>query len=106
MNLTVTTPDLFDICANRHRGDRESIAARERVSVERDRSTVLNLIAGAPNGMTLDEIAVALQRSPNCLSGRVTELRANGLIVASGERRETRTGCKAKVWRVKGAHGS
>lgn len=95
--------DLFstkrDICANRHRGDRESQQAFERVDTERDRAVVLEIIQeqGA-NGATLDEISAKLDRPPNCLSGRITELKTSGLIRPSGSRRPTRTGSMAKVY--------
>jgi hypothetical protein len=47
---------------------------------------------------TSDHICVRLNRLPNQISGRFTELKNMGYIYDIGLRRKTRTGCIAKVW--------
>ena len=95
-----------DITQNKHGGDPESIAANKRVNKVLDRTVVLNLITDAgAQGLTLDEISERLDRPPNVISGRITELKERGLIAASDARRKTRTGSLAKVYVLPGLHG-
>ena len=102
-----TPPDLFiknkeeDVCASRHGGAETSVQADGAVKKERDRQLIYGYIKEAGSyGHTLDELSVLLDRAPNRLSGRLTELRMRGKIVATGLTRKTRTGCKARVYRA------
>jgi DNA-binding transcriptional ArsR family regulator len=63
-----------------------------------DLAAVLSLIT--EQSRTLDEIACIMGKTPNAISGRITSLADAGLIEDSGERRPTRTGAKARVWRA------
>jgi Fic family protein len=51
-------------------------------------------------GLTCDEIEQILDMKHQTVSARILELRRKGLIEDSGERRKTRSGRKAVVWRV------
>lgn len=91
------SPD--DVCRNRHGGDRESEAANRRVNKTKDKALIHNLIkATQQEGITLDELSILLKRAPNQISGRISELKRDGFVIANGQRRETRTGSTAKVY--------
>ena len=94
-----------DICAGRHQGNAESEAAFQDLlpTLTRQRHTIFKLIhqsGGA--GLTVHEAAAALEKTPNAVSGRFTELKAAGLIIKHG-RRATPTGSSAGVYRVASA---
>lgn len=90
-----------DICANRHRGSDMSILANERVDKSSDRELIYGYVREAGlYGHTLDELAVILCRDANRISGRLTELRKAGRIIASPDTRKTRTGSWAHVYVV------
>lgn len=51
--------------------------------------------------MTLFEVAAAMQIEPHRISGRITELKRDGLIQRTGDRRQNpATGCSAEVLRL------
>jgi predicted ArsR family transcriptional regulator len=54
------------------------------------------------SGITTDEISNLFGKPPNAISGRLTELKKDGLIVATDRRRKTRTGRYARVFVVAG----
>ena len=88
-----------DVCANRHGRVDTSVAADKRVQKERDRHLILGYIkASRDYGITLDEMCIVLERKPNEISGRFSELRNQEQIVATSRRRVTRTGATARVW--------
>lgn len=88
-----------DICANRHGGADTSVAADARVQKAKDRELIYRLVDQAGLwGITLDELSVRLQRTPNTISGRLTELRVAGRITGNGLTRPTRTGSAARVY--------
>ena len=88
-----------DICANRHGGVDTSVQADSRVKKEHDRRLILGYVqASREYGITLDEACVVLERNPNEISGRFTELAKDSLIIATNMRRLTRTGSPARVW--------
>lgn len=88
-----------DICYNRHGGAETSIEANKRVRKERDRELIYGYIKSAGSfGHTLDELCVLLQRTPNQISGRLTELRVKGRILTSDRTRPTRAGVQARVY--------
>lgn len=63
----------------------------------------LVMIALRDRPMTADEIAERLGRSPLSIRPRVSELRALGRIVATGERRRNASGMSAAVWALAGS---
>lgn len=90
-----------DICRNKHGGIDTSVEANAAVRKARDRELIYGYIKESKHyGHTLDELSVLLNRPPNAISGRITELKAIGKIVASDRRRATRTGCNARVYTI------
>ena len=90
-----------DICQNRHRGADTSVLADKQVSKAKDRALVLGYIRAAGSfGHTLDEISILLDRPVNRISGRFTELRRDGQIIALETRRQTRAKSWARVYVV------
>jgi len=59
------------------------------------------VVHGRQIGWTCDEIETELGASHQTVSPRVYELARSGAIVDSGERRKTKTGRKATVWKKK-----
>lgn len=89
----------LDICARKHGGAETSVEADKAVRKEKDRELIYGYIAAAKSyGHTLDELSILLDRPPNAISGRLTELRVAGRIVISDLTRKTRTGSKARVY--------
>lgn len=98
--MSESDPDLFDICANRHRGNEESVQANQDTSriKSRQRERVLDEIRLAGSrGCSVDELAARFDTNPNNLSGRFSELKKLGLIFKIGTR-PTRTGSSAGVY--------
>jgi hypothetical protein len=97
-------PRLGDVCANRHRGAPGSVAANAIAEPHKaaSRTEVYTEIRRAgTHGMTVDEIAVKLGKTPNQISPRVTELRSakyGQLVRSNGRTRTTRTRSPAAVW--------
>lgn len=88
-----------DICAGRHGGAETSVEANKAVRKEKDRELIYGYIQEARHyGHTLDELSVLLDRPPNAISGRLTELRVAGMICISDLTRKTRTGSRARVY--------
>lgn len=98
MTATASLGPLFDICANRHGGNAQSIQANRRAAKAIQTVCIVGLLTDKP--MTLDECAEAMEVAPNRISGRFTELKAAGSIEKIGTR-PTRTGSPAAVWRMK-----
>lgn len=99
--------ELNDVCAGRHGLVETSMEANVTVKKEADRKLILGYITAAKAyGMTLDELSLQLNRPPNQISGRLTELCIAGQITLSGEKRPTRTGCNGRVYVVAGSSGS
>jgi hypothetical protein len=59
---------------------------------------VMEVLRSMPNGGTIDEVAAAMNKTPNQVSGRFSELRKLGAIWTQGEKRPTREGNPAVVW--------
>jgi predicted ArsR family transcriptional regulator len=93
----MSEPDLFDICARKHGGNPESQEANRRVSQskENDRMKILEHLKVNP--MTVDEVAMYWDTTPNAVSGRFSELKKMGLIKKVGTR-PTRSGSPAGVY--------
>lgn len=90
-----------DPTQNFHHGDRESIAAHD--SLKPDKQRLRALVVGyvkSAGGATSDEVEEALGLAHQTVSARLTEAKALGLVVDSGERRKTRSGRQAKVLKV------
>lgn len=83
--LTGLTMD--DICINRHQGNEQSITANQRANKELDRQTVLNFIVKHGRGYS-KQIARYMGKPLNCISGRISELKADEVIEDTGDRAE------------------
>lgn len=100
---SIKLKELNDVCAGRHGLADTSVEANKKVQKTKDQELIYGYIYSAGKfGHTLDELSIMLHRNPNALSGRLTELVRAGRIVVSEERRLTRAGCKARVYRVQG----
>jgi len=78
-------------------------AERAEPRAETQRALVFRTImVGRPGlvGMTDDEIHAALDMNPSTLRPRRIELQNRGLVEDSGEKRRTRSGRWATVWRA------
>lgn len=94
-----------DVCRNRHGGAETSIIANKKVQKSKDRELIYGYIKMAGRfGHTCDELAIMLNRMPNAISGRLTELRIAGRIIISDERRLTRTYSRARVYLTCDSH--
>lgn len=88
-----------DVCYARHGGAETSTLANRRVQKTRDRELIYGYIKSAGKfGHTCDELSIMLHKTPNAVSGRLTELRMKGRIVTSDQTRLTRTYSKARVY--------
>lgn len=90
-----------DITAGRHGGNRESTEAH--LSVKEHAGALRILVVRfiyrqKALGATCDEVERALMLSHQTASARITEAKARAEIIASGERRTTRSGRKAAVY--------
>lgn len=96
-----------DICARRHRGNRESVAANGVTNKLKDRARILARFERLGNaGATCDDIELLLGMSHQTASARMAELKRDGVLVLKPlrggnlfeyERRLTRTGATAAV---------
>lgn len=86
-----------DICANRHGGDAESVAANARTNKERDEAKILELLR-MWGDFTCQEASEFLEMPYTTASARFSELKSAGLIEPT-TRRKTRSGCTAMAWR-------
>lgn len=95
--------DRQDITQNRHRGNPESVKAHNRIapSKESSRQKVYEYaLSCGERGVTTDEVAARFDTTPNAISGRLTELKALGLLVRTEVCRKTNSGCSARVFRA------
>ena len=85
--ISNSDPDLFDICAGRHRGNPESETANDRVAGKKgaDRHRVL-MECRRRGGVTCKELSDEWGVGMNQISGRFTELKRLGLIKKVGVR--------------------
>lgn len=90
-----------DVCENRHGGNPESIEAFHTTpseTRERQRKAIRKMaLAACSYGITTDEIAQHLSVPPNSVSGRLSEMKRDGLLVETAHRRKTRMGKMARV---------
>lgn len=90
----------IDPSARKHGGNQNSKEAFESIcsTLPESREKILRQIRIARSkGRTVDELSAIFDRPPNAISGRVTELRNEGLISAIGTRK-TRSGVSATVY--------
>ena len=78
--------ELFDITARRHKGNEQSTAAfhviKDKISASQER--ILNAIRQMDSGMTVDELSVYFNATPNEISGRCSELKRDGKSTNQG----------------------
>jgi hypothetical protein len=89
-----------DICRNRHGGSATSEAANERVAPHKGslRASVLRFIrVRGQFGATVEEISEICKLRYTTVSARVSELKRDGLVIASGRTRKTYSGSEAAV---------
>ncbi len=86
----VSLLDQLDLCEKRSRGSAESrdahakIVAGKKIMHER----IMYMVqARGDYGITVHELAAAFGKTPNCVSGRLSELRMTGRLRKSGARR-------------------
>ncbi len=94
---------LYDVTANRHGGNAESAKALRVIasSKESSRQQVYEYaLQRGLVGVTTDEVAEQFEVGCNAISGRLTELKALGLLVRTDVCRKTRSGCSARVFRA------
>lgn len=89
-----------DITRRFHGGNAESNAAHR--SIVKDKATLTRRVvafvrARGQRGATSDEVEVALGLPHQTVSARITEAKAAGELVMSGDRRPTRSGRNAAV---------
>jgi predicted ArsR family transcriptional regulator len=77
---------------------KQAANAIEPIVARLERQAIQQLEEGS---LTCDELEQILRWSHQTASARINRLRHKGLIQDSGERRPTRTGRPAVVWRVK-----
>jgi hypothetical protein len=80
----------FDICARKHKGNQESVAANPPSSHKaRDRQRIYELaLLRGDSGLTLKEVVSTLGIQIQSASARISELKADRQLVANGSRRE------------------
>ena len=84
-------------------GWRDNTTSREAAdriagSLEPLRKKVLDLIAKTPDGLAVHEIANLLGKSVAAVQPRVSELRRQGEVKPSGQRRLNSSGMSAHFW--------
>lgn len=91
-----------DICERRHKGNPESREAHKRVSrsgrAAADRVKILEWIERRGDG-TCDEAEIDLGLPHQSCSARFSELKRDGRLIPTGEKRKTRSGTLAAVMR-------
>jgi len=77
---------LLDICERKHGGNAESIAANPSQAAKTiGRQEVMNTLGYS--WLTSKEIASLMGKDLNCISGRISELKALGMVEKTGVRR-------------------
>lgn len=89
-----------DICARRHGGNEESAAANAKIAGTKEAIRLRiyeHALSVGSIGITADEIAEEWACGHNHVAPRISELKAQGLLIPTEWRRETRSGCTARV---------
>lgn len=76
-----------DICFNRHGGNEQSITANRLADKDNDRALILKFITDHKTAYS-KQVARYLGKQLNQISGRLSELKADNLIVETDERKE------------------
>lgn len=87
----LTSAPLSDVCSRKHGGNQQSELSNARIHSRKeiDRDRILKLAeARGSYGITVKEVAAAFGKFPNCVSGRLTELKNETLLEPNGEERE------------------
>jgi predicted transcriptional regulator len=91
----------MDICSNRHGGNSESSAAYRSSSAEERRVMRERILNYAKRcgafGITADEVAAKSGLVHNRVAPRISELKRDGFLVETANRRRTRLGKSAMV---------
>lgn len=82
----MTQMTIDDICSNRHQGNEHSERVNPSSRSKRRAQLAVFEIIRQRGGATLKEIAAELDTLPNCISGRITELKKAGVVIARGRR--------------------
>src|SRR3954470_16869403 len=90
---------LFAYTTSRLAGERAALASRGR------RQKILQLLE-QHGPLALFELAAMMEVHDHQISGRITDLKRDGLIEPTGQRRENpETRCQAEVYRLRGPTG-
>jgi predicted HTH transcriptional regulator len=92
---------MFDICANKHGGNPQSVEANEIITFLKKpmRNKIYDLISISPHPLSCEEIEEILTLYHQTASARISELKRAGKIMQVGLK-ENRSGCKAAVYGV------
>ena len=85
-----------DVCANKHGGNEESVAAFHAGDKTARRAFVYKLLTER-GPATADELVALTGLTHNEISPRISELKRDGWAYDTGERRKTRKNCNAAV---------
>lgn len=77
-----------------------SAEAAKKIHAARLQRAALRVLQTHPSGMTADEIASELGESILSIRPRVSELKRQGLVEKTRERRRNHSGMSASVWRA------
>jgi hypothetical protein len=89
-----------DITASRHRGAETSEEAHAKIAptLADQRERVYAFIRSRGHtGATGEEVAIALEMRVHSVSGRVSELLRDARVYTDGRKRQTSSGCNARV---------
>ena len=86
-----------NVCANRHHGNEQSVAANKNPDKQRQRAQVLAAIQYRTQ--TCEQIEEFTGLPHQSCSARISELKRDGLIRKIGTR-PTRSGCQAAVYQA------
>jgi hypothetical protein len=81
----------LDVCAQKHGGNPESVAANRRASEKKftlRTAIYMYLRLDKPRGATCKEMAAHFIKPMHAISGRISELKAMGMIIATDELRD------------------
>ena len=77
-----------------------SAEAAKKIHAARLQKAVLRVLQTHPGGMTADEVAAELAESILSIRPRVSELKRQGMVEKTRERRRNISGMSASVWRA------
>lgn len=80
----------MDITANKHGGNAQSVAAFEKAKhgAAQAQQDIVELLKQHPDGLTCKEMSALLNREMHKISGRVTELKEQGQVIATDKVRD------------------